>query len=173
MSVDSMVLYKLIILYMLDRVDFPLTNSQISEFVLTKKYTNYFTLQESINDLIDSSYLSVSTIRSSSHYKITDKGEEALSLFENRIPHDIKEDILEYFENQKINLKNEAEIYSDYSLNENKEYTVSCIIKDRNETLLDLKLCVPLKSQAVAICDNWRGKSTDVYDYIVNELLIL
>ena len=55
MSVDSMVLYKLIILYMLDRVDFPLTNSQISEFVLTKKYTNYFTLQESINDLIDSS----------------------------------------------------------------------------------------------------------------------
>ena len=72
MSVDSMVLYKLIILYMLDRVDFPLTNSQISEFVLTKKYTNYFTLQESINDLIDSSYVSVSTIRRSSHYKITD-----------------------------------------------------------------------------------------------------
>ena len=36
MNTDSIVLYKLIILYMLDRVDFTLTNSQISDFVLTK-----------------------------------------------------------------------------------------------------------------------------------------
>ena len=40
MNTDSIVLYKLIILYMLDRVDFTLTNSQISDFVLTKGYTN-------------------------------------------------------------------------------------------------------------------------------------
>ena len=31
---EAFTLYKLIILYMLDKVDFPLTNSQISEFVL-------------------------------------------------------------------------------------------------------------------------------------------
>ena len=36
MNTESIVLYKLIILYMLDRVDFTLTNSQISDFVLTK-----------------------------------------------------------------------------------------------------------------------------------------
>ena len=42
---DSFTLYKLIVLYMLQKVDFPLTNSQISEFVLDKEYTNYFTLQ--------------------------------------------------------------------------------------------------------------------------------
>ena len=53
MNTDSIVLYKLIILYMLDRVDFTLTNSQISDFVLTKGYTNYFTLQEAINGLIE------------------------------------------------------------------------------------------------------------------------
>ncbi|MFQ9388815.1 MAG: DUF4364 family protein [Coprococcus sp.] len=28
---------------MLNKVDFPLTNSQISEFILDKGYTNYFT----------------------------------------------------------------------------------------------------------------------------------
>lgn len=170
MTSDSIVLYKLIILYMLDRVDFTLTNSQISEFVLTKGYTNYFTLQESINGLIDSEFVHVSTIRSSSHYKITDKGEEALSLFENRIPYAIKQDILEYFDNQKINLKNESEIYSDYSKNEMNEYTVTCIIKDRRETLVDLKFNVPTKADAIAICDNWREKSTLVYDYLINQL---
>ena len=39
---EAFTLYKLIILYMLDKVDFPLTNSQISEFVLDKGYTDYF-----------------------------------------------------------------------------------------------------------------------------------
>lgn len=170
MSSESNVLYKLIILYMLDRVDFTLTHSQISNFVLDKRYTNWWTLQESIHELIDSEFVHVSTIRNSSHYKITDKGEEALSLFENRIPHAIKQDILDFFEKQKINLKNESEIFSDYEINEMNEYTVTCIIKDRKETLIDLKLNVPTKADAIAICDNWRGKSTLVYDFLINQL---
>ncbi len=172
MGNDSIVLYKLIVLYMLDRVDFTLTNSQISEFILTQGYTNYFTLQEAVTGLIESEFVYVSTIRSSSHYKITDKGEEALSLFEHKIPYAIKQDILEYFDNQKINLKNESEIYSDYFLNESNEYTVTCIIKDRKETLVDLKFNVPTQANAITICDNWRQKSTEVYDYLINQLWI-
>mgnify|MGYP000709529207 CR=1 FL=1 len=39
---EAFKLYKLIILYMLDKVDFPLTNSQISEFILNEGYTTYF-----------------------------------------------------------------------------------------------------------------------------------
>ena len=45
MSQDTLMLYKLMVLYMLNKVDFPLTNSQISEFILDKGYTNYFSLQ--------------------------------------------------------------------------------------------------------------------------------
>ena len=108
--------------------------------------------------------------RSSSHYKITDKGEEALSMFENKIPYAIKQDILEFFEQQQINLKKETEIQSDYYLNEANEYTVSCVINDRNEPLLDIKFSVPTKAVAVAICDNWRQKSTEVYDLLVQQL---
>ena len=33
---ETFTLYKLIILYMLEKVDFPLTNGQISEFILDK-----------------------------------------------------------------------------------------------------------------------------------------
>ena len=36
---EPLTLYKLIILYMLEKVDFPLTNAQISGFVLDKGYT--------------------------------------------------------------------------------------------------------------------------------------
>ena len=42
---EALTQYKLIVLYMLDQVDFPLTNTQISNFVLEKDYTTYFTIQ--------------------------------------------------------------------------------------------------------------------------------
>lgn len=170
MGTESIILYKLIVLYMLDRVNFTLTNSQISDFVLEKGYTNYFTLQESINGLVESKFVHVSTIRSSSHYKITDKGEEALSAFENKIPYAIKKDILDFFEQQQINLKKENEIQADYYLNDSNEYTVSCVINDRNEPLLSIKFSVPTKGVAVAICDNWRQKNTEIYDFLVQNL---
>ena len=48
---ESFKLYKLIVLYMLDKVDFPLTNSQVSEFILDEGYTTYFKLQQSISEL--------------------------------------------------------------------------------------------------------------------------
>ena len=42
---DPHTIYKLIVLYMLDRVSFPLTRAQITDFILDKEYTNYMTLQ--------------------------------------------------------------------------------------------------------------------------------
>ena len=93
-----------------------------------------------------------------------------MSYFENRLPIAIKQDILDYFAEQRINLKNESQIYSDYFFNDNQEYTVECIIKERKDIVLDLKLSVPTKSLATSICDSWREKSADVYSYLINEL---
>ena len=51
---EALTQYKLLVLYMLDHVDFPLTNTQISNFVLDKEYTTYFTIQQTISELISS-----------------------------------------------------------------------------------------------------------------------
>lgn len=40
MAVESITLYKLIILYMLDRVSFPLSNNAITGFILETGYTD-------------------------------------------------------------------------------------------------------------------------------------
>ena len=39
MEQQQLTLYKLMILYLIEKVDFPLSNSQISEFILDKGYT--------------------------------------------------------------------------------------------------------------------------------------
>ena len=43
---ETFTLYRLMILYMLDKVDFPLTNTQITNFIQEKDYTDYFTVQQ-------------------------------------------------------------------------------------------------------------------------------
>ena len=50
----SSTLYKIIILYMLEKVNFPLSNNQITNFFLDHGYTSYFHVQQTLNDLLES-----------------------------------------------------------------------------------------------------------------------
>ena len=79
---EPLTLYKLIILYMLKKVDFPLTNAQISEFVLDQEYTTYFTLQQAISELVQGKTLLViahrlNTIRGADQILVVSNGEIA------------------------------------------------------------------------------------------------
>ena len=93
---DPLTLYKLIVLYMLNRVSFPLTTAQISDFILEKDYTNFLTLQQVINELTEAGLIAGQTIRNRTHLDITEEGRETLRFFENRISDAIKRDANEY-----------------------------------------------------------------------------
>ena len=54
MLAEPMTLYKLMNLYMLHQVNFPLTNAQLTDFFLQHEYASYFTLQQALGELKDS-----------------------------------------------------------------------------------------------------------------------
>ena len=56
---EPMTLYKLMILYMLKQVKFPLTNSNISDFFVSKEYTTYFIVQQALTELLEANLISV------------------------------------------------------------------------------------------------------------------
>ena len=94
MSEESLTLYKLMILYMLYNLDFPLTNSQLSEFFVNHGYTSYFHLQQAVNELVETNFIHGEQIRNTTNYHLTETGKEALSMFDSKIPDPIKDDIL-------------------------------------------------------------------------------
>lgn len=169
---DALTLYKLIILYMLDKVDFPLTNSQVSEFILDKGYTDYFKLQQAISELKDAEFISVKTIRNSSHYMITEAGRETLSYFGKNISEAIRQEIDSFMADHKYKLRSENETLADYWKEHNDLYIARCMIKEKGQPILDIQLSVPNKDQAVTICDNWRSKNSEIYEYLVKTLFI-
>ena len=85
MQSEALTLYKLIILYILEKVDFPLSNAQVSNFILEKEYTNYFTIQQAISELIESDLIHCETIRNTTLYRVADSGRETLEYFNNQI----------------------------------------------------------------------------------------
>ena len=68
---DPITLYKLMILYMLGHVNFPLTNAQLTDFFLGNEYTSYFTLQQALNELHEAGLIKVETIHNVSRYEST------------------------------------------------------------------------------------------------------
>ena len=65
MNQEPLTLYKLIVLYLLNKVSFPLTMAQVSDLVLEKEYTSYLTLQQGINELTQAGL--ITAMRCSTH----------------------------------------------------------------------------------------------------------
>mgnify|MGYP001944046661 CR=1 FL=1 len=168
---DALTLYKLIILYMLDKVNFPLTNAQISNFILEKEYTNYFTIQQAISELSDSELIQTETIRNSTYYRINQAGEETLEFFGDKVSETIKKEIDEFLYENKYDLKDEVSTISDYYEEKKGEYIVRCQVKENRTPIIDLNISVPSEEEAATICNNWKPKSQEVYAYIMKTLL--
>lgn len=170
MTRDPLTLYKLIVLYMLNRVDFPLTKAQIGDFILEKEYTNFITLQQAISELIDADMLKAKSIRNRTHLEITKDGLETLEFFSNRISTQIKDEIDAYFVENKFQLKNEVSVISNYYKSTTGEYEANLIIKEKKINLVNLTMSVPSEEIAASICEKWEAANQEVYSFLVNKL---
>jgi DNA-binding PadR family transcriptional regulator len=164
-------LYKLIILYILNRVNFPLTNAQLTAFILEKEYTNYFNIQRAISELIDDAFISVRTLQNSSLYRITETGKETLLFFDNMISSGIKEDIEVYLAENKYELQEEVSTSAEFYQIKKGEYAAHLQVTERETPIIDLTLTVTTEEEASRLCSNWREKSSDIYAYLMSSLL--
>lgn len=167
---DPLTLYKLIVLYMLDRVSFPLTNAQVGDFILEKGYTNFFTLQQAISELIDADMLKAKSIRNRTHLEITEEGKTTLGFFSNRISQQIKDEIDDYFKKNQFELKNEVSVLSNYYKSTTGEFEANLIIKEKNINLVNITMSVPSEDLAASICEKWENTNQDIYNHLIEKL---
>jgi DNA-binding PadR family transcriptional regulator len=156
---------------MLDRVDFPLTNATITGFVLETGYTDFATIQLVLSIIQDDGLINVESSRSCTSYTLTTQGKEMLQYFGNKIPDNIKKDVNEYLTVNKYELKQAANIISEYYRTTNGEYAVHCCIKENGSSLIDLTMSVPDEELADHMCGKWKASSQSIYEYIIKQLM--
>lgn len=167
---DTLTLYKLIVLYMLNRVTFPLTAAQVRDFMLDRDYTNFLTLQQVFAELTDAGMLTSQTMGNRTQLTLTEEGVQTLHYFDNRISPAIKQEIDTYLRENEMTLRNEVSVQSRYYKSTSGEYETNLIAKDRDITLVNLTLSVPTEEIARTICENWQRKNESIYQYLVQEL---
>ncbi|WP_448864060.1 DUF4364 family protein [Clostridium sp.] len=171
MLAEPMTLYKLMNLYMLHQVNFPLTNAQLSNFFLDREYTTYFTLQQALNELLDAGLVKKETMRNSSRYEITKEGEETLEFFGKNISPAIVSDMDEYLKQNRFRMRNEVGLISDFYKSTNQDYIVHCEVREGRSPLIELNLSVPDREQAAAMSSRWEHKSKEIYSFIMKSLM--
>lgn len=168
---DPLNLYKLIVLYMLDNVDFPLTRASVFDFMMGKGYVTFFSLQQAINELIDAGLLVSESSHNATRLIITENGRQTLSYFENRIPDNIKTEIATYLSDNSIQLRSHTSVSADFYKATNGEYEINFEVKDKGSNLISLSISVPTQEAAEKMCRAWEGKNAQIYDYIYKTLL--
>ena len=164
-------LTKLIVLYMLDKVDFPVTKAQIYDFILEKEYANYFTLTQATFELIEDGYIESSRTHSSTLLSLTDKGRDTLTFFPNRISEGIKNDINTYYEQHRVEITNRMSVMTNYYRTSAGDYVADLFAREKSADLINIKINMPTEESARSVCDNWRDHSSDIYSFILENLL--
>lgn len=170
MNQESMTLYKLIVLYMLDRVTFPLTKAQLCDFLLEREYTVFLTLQQAIAELEDADFISSSTSRNRTYLQITEEGRHTLSYFRGQINPSIRQDIDCYLRENEMELRNEVSVRADYRRAGSGEYEAHLIAKERDVTIVGITMSVPDEATASSICTNWQERNQQIYQYLISQL---
>ena len=171
-STEPATLYKLIILFMLDKSEIPLSNTNISDFILAMDYTNYFTLQQTLSDLENSKLIiSENPTSKDTLYRITDNGKVTLEYFSDRISDAIKNDVLDYYKNHDISLKKDTVVDAEYYNIRGNQYAGRCQIKTNNVIVVELDFNAVGLEQAEVICENFKSKSDDVFAYLMDMLV--
>ena len=168
---EPMTLYKLMNLYMLKQVNFPLTNAQLSNFFLDREYTTYFTLQQALGELLEAGLIKMETLHNSTRYEITREGEETLEFFGKKISPAIVEDMDEYLKENRFRMRNEVGLVSDFYKSTNQDYIVHCEVREGKNVLVNIDVSVPDKEQAEIMCSHWKDRSQEIYAYIMKSLM--
>ena len=168
---EPMTLYKLMNLYMLKQVNFPLTNAQLSNFFLDREYTTYFTLQQALGELLEAGLIKMETLHNSTRYEITREGEETLEFFGKKISPAIVEDMDEYLKENRFRMRNGVGLVSDFYKSTNQDYIVHCEVREGKNVLVNIDVSVPDKEQAEIMCSHWKDRSQEIYAYIMKSLM--
>ena len=159
---------KLLMLYVLKAINEPISNTQLTEIILENNFINYFTFQQYLSELEESKFVEYHKANDKNLLVLTKQGDTVLSLFKSRLSPSKTSLIDQYIKEKIESIKKELTIHADYTLGDNDSFIVDLKAVENQSLLMELKLSVPSKNQAVAICNKWKDNPSEIYNSIIN-----
>ncbi len=162
---------KLILLFVLDKFGSPITGMYITDLILKPGLMNYFSSQMALNELVETFLVDIIPDNDGiPMYSINEKGSEVLHSLKHIIPVGIATRYDEYIEKEKDNIKKQLEINAQYFSDSNGDYYVRCFVRNNGTYIIDIKIPVANKSEAILICKNWQQNTASIYTNILKAM---
>lgn len=148
----------------------PLSNSDISDYILDKGYTDSIKLQVAINELIDETLIVSTPMHNRTYLELTKEGTATIESLESRISTQVRSNIYEYLILKKSELAEKHSLLTSYQAT-GTGFKANLIARDKDEELINLSLSFPTEALAISACDNFKKQSSEIYSYLINKLM--
>ena len=165
--IHNMMDVKILILFVANRANYPLTVQEIYELCYQDDCLSYFDICTAVPEMVATGHLQQVDDR----YEITDQGRQDGAITEDSIAFTVKrraEDAVAKFNRQ---LRRSSYVRTHTVPRDNGEYTVVMALDDDNGNLMTLEMTAPDSRQAVRLSKLFEEKAEDVYKMTMTVLL--
>lgn len=161
---------KVLILYILNKLERPITNEGLLRLILAVMDMNYFYFQQFLLDLLERQYITCFNKDGKTVYKITDLGKNTLELTNDIIPGIIKLKVDTSFSGKLKEKAQKESVTAEYTPKSETEYTVTCKINENSTCIFEISVFAGSREEAKRIVDNWKENAYRIYPEILNSL---
>ncbi len=159
---------KILILFIMARVKYPVDIQQIYELCYQDDSLSYFDVCTAVPEMVASGHLEKTE---DEKYVITDKGREDGETTKNDIAYSVKQNAENAIDSFNRQVHRSSFVKTRIEAHENGEYSVIMCLSDAMGTLMTMELTAPDRRQALRLSRLFEKKAEAVYNLTMAELL--
>lgn len=161
---------KVLLCYLLDKLNCPVTETQLYEIVLDSEVINYFYYTEAMASLLNNGSVRKTSSDGETYIELEEKGRSGADYFNESIPYYFRKKLLtaalSYFARRKRESETDIEIVST-----DNGCEVKCAVKDTDFDLMRLSLYAPDEDQARLIKEKIMLDPVGFYSAVIGFVL--
>lgn len=165
--IHDMLDVKVLILFVMARVSYPVTTGEIYELCFQDDCLSYFDVCTAIPEMVQSGHLKEEGDR----YTITEKGKADGSLTEDSIAFTVKQRAENAVAKYNRQIRRSSFVKTQVIPRDSGDFSVIMALDDEMGNLMTLELVAPDQRQAVRLGRLFEKKAEIVYNLTMNELL--
>ena len=167
---SPLAVYKLIILYLLDRMGGEIAMDRLSSFLLEKGYVNFVSLLQTYAQIEESGLVRSRVSGDRCFYCITSEGRQTLEMFRTDLSAEIRKQADGFLKQEGAALRGDQSVRADIIPAEGGMYNTVLKKKKKGSPVMEIRFQVPDKSLAEEICRNWQAKNEKIYNSLIENL---
>lgn len=159
---------KILICYLLNSVDRPLSFENLNEIIQNDGLCNYFGFASALHELLVSGHVDLIKENDSEFYKVTSIGTGTAELLERRLPAAVRDKAINAAVKLLARIKRESENIVEIVEDGKGGFNVICRVLDMGDTLMELKLFVADRVQAEAVKRQFQNYPEIIYKGVLS-----